>query len=458
MAEAPASCTRIDETPMRFSIKNRMLTVAVLGLATCLLALYALGRPLAAANTNRIERARVSVEQEVERLRTHGPRRPDESSLLGVRSGISRADEPLEAVDFDIDPDAAQALAEVRGSARASHGAAHVERASGSVTIFAAADATEGGDVAWALYSMNPPRWTPFLRTVGVLLGLVSFALVLASLHTVVTTQREAANLKRSLASLSKDLSTPVVRPAVEELADVAEGIEHLARDLAKAQDALADRERLAVLGRVTAGVAHELRNPLALIKLRVDMAYRTENDPAAMKRELDDVLDEIGRLDRLVSDLLTVAGRKTGPRAAVAIDELAHRRVELMRPFMLEKGVAVHIEGRAVAPLDADAVGRLLDNLIRNAIDASASDGEVHIHIDSGDQDARVRIQDAGAGVPEDREEELFEPFFTTKPDGVGLGLALSRAIAVAHGGTLEYRRADHTTVFELILPRHAS
>ena len=133
----------------------------------------------------------------------------------------------------------------------------------------------------------------------------------------------------------------------MKELDDVARGIERLAGELAQAQDALAERERLAVLGRVTAGVAHELRNPLAAIKLRVDMAAKSRAVPADVVSNLADVGEEVARLDRLVNDLLTVAGRRTGPRTEIDFGAFSRRRASLMQALPTSAGSASRWKGR---------------------------------------------------------------------------------------------------------------
>src|SRR5581483_7122178 len=112
----------------------------------------------------------------------------------------------------------------------------------------------------------------------------------------------------------------------------------------------------------------------------------------------------------------------------------LARDRAEQLAPWAKERRVAIDVKGAARAAIEADAVARALDNLLRNAVEASPEGAAVEVEIASEEGDARITVSDAGAGVDDARRGELFEPFFTTKPDGSGLGLALSRAVAVAH------------------------
>jgi len=112
-----------------------------------------------------------------------------------------------------------------------------------------------------------------------------------------------------------------------------------------------------------------------------------------------------------------------------------------------------VEVTGDAAAPFHADSLARAIDNLLRNAIDASARGETVAVRVSAGEGGVKLRIEDRGAGVAPERVTELFEPFFTTKSHGTGLGLAISRAIARQHGGDVTYSRARDVTCFELLV-----
>lgn len=444
---------------MRYSIRSSLLAIALLGIATCALALYSLGRPLAMANERRTERAREAVAHEVQRLR--GAEENVESgaqgAMFGLRSGLLQANEEASDITPPIDAEVLPVLRESIGRAMATNAFVRLEKTSDAGVVFVGAAPAPNGRIAWAGHLMHPPQWTPILRIVGALLVLTSIALVFVALYTVMSVRRGARSLLDALTALAKDLSAPVPTPVIGELAEVGGGIARLARELSLAQTALAERERLAVLGRVTAGVAHEIRNPLAAIKLRIEMARKSTEVSPSLATDLRDVADEVDRLNRLVTDLLTVAGRKTGPRTEVALDALVRRRISLLAAYAETRGVEMTMSGTAAALADGDAVARALDNLLRNAVEASKGGDSVRVSVDELDGDARVRVVDEGPGVDKPREHELFEPFFTTKPEGVGLGLALTKAIAEAHGGRLTYAREGATTVFELRLPQEA-
>ncbi len=316
---------------------------------------------------------------------------------------------------------------------------------------------------AWAATKIEYQPNMAILRIAAVALGLASLLLVAAALETLLLFQRGVGSILGSLRAVERDLSADVALPAMKELASIAGGVSTLAKGLHGAQNEkdvlaaeLAAKERLAALGRVVAGVAHEVRNPLAAMRLRVDMALESGDLGPRHERELDVVSSEITRLDRLVSDLLLVAGQRSIERRQYDLGDLVAARVELLTPWAAERGVQLSVAGQASAEIDADSVARLIDNLVRNAVEASPEGGVVSIDvlpIDEG-QGARVqiavRVFDEGEGVPPDHAAELFEPFFTLKPKGTGLGLAISRAIVAAHGGALAYRREGDRTCFE--------
>ncbi len=445
---------------MKFSIRTALSTVAVLGVATCVLALYALARPLAVSARGRYERARLSVEDEVRRLQVMKPDPVGTPSAPGLAmpSGFVLQGDSFETLRIPW-PEAPSALRDVLAQSQRTHDVvSDHESADAGVLFVAAAPTSDPTRYAWAAYATSPGRWTPVLRMVGVTLTAVALALALAALYAVFSVRRGAAALTRCLAALGRDLSTPVPQSNVRELSGVADGIANLAKELSNAQRELAERERLAVLGRVTAGVAHEIRNPLATIKLRIDLLRRNSALPEDVTRELGDVGGEVMRLDRLVNDLLTVAGKRLGEQRDEDLGTLARRRVELLQPLAAAKQLDISVVGTAHSKVDSDAMSRLVDNLLKNAIEASPPGGTIRVDVASAADGITLQCRDHGDGVPSSRSDELFEPFFTTKPEGVGLGLALSRAIAVAHGGNLVYRRDGTSTVFELKLAGVAS
>jgi signal transduction histidine kinase len=331
-------------------------------------------------------------------------------------------------------------------------------------TVVAGATLLESGDTAWAVQRVVVGPEMTSLRVTVFCLTIAMFVMVLASVETVVAFDRGAGTLRESVVLLASNLESTVPRPKLRELAEVASGLDDLARQLSRAQEdrgrlmaELAEHERWAALGRVVAGVAHEVRNPLAAIKLRTDLADAASDLSPTLRDDLRLIGSEVTRLDRLVRDLLLLADRKPKPDARIRVDlgDLVARRASLLQPWAVERGVTVNTSGHGDASIDADAVTRAVDNLLKNAVEASPKGAAVTATVRDGDTSVRIAISDRGDGVVADKTSLVFEPFFTTKPTGTGLGLALSRAVAEAHEGALLYSREGGITVFALELAK---
>jgi signal transduction histidine kinase len=442
-----------------------LISIVLLGVVTSALSLFALERALSTSMSVRRQKAHDIVTAEVDRLAAIRPSQaPLEagsvSTYLGVRGGwLHDASDLARAPGIPAEwlPTIADAIG--RADVEHTHIVNELDEAPNRIVV-AAAPASAGG-FAWVAYVVVPLATLQTWRLVTIALAIATALLVFTAVWATLAFRRSAAALNGALTALGKDLTTPIPTPRAAELAGIADGIRAMSRDLQASREAterlareLAQKERLAALGRVAAGVAHEVRNPLASIKLRLDL---TADDklPESARKAVAAASAEIARLDRLVSDLLLVAGNKLGPRRAVGVGALAKARAETLQPWAQMRGVALRVEGDGDADIDAESVARALDNLLRNAVEASPADSRVDVRVGDAGGAVLVQVEDHGAGVEEARTAELFEPFFTTKAEGTGLGLAISRAIARAHGGDVTYARAGAVTRFSLSLPR---
>jgi signal transduction histidine kinase len=287
-------------------------------------------------------------------------------------------------------------------------------------------------------------------------LGIIALATLLViglNLHALVQLRRGAAQLADALVKLEADPRAVIERPATPELAEIADGVRALAGRLADAraherelEHERAHARRMSSLGHLVGGIAHEVRNPLTGIKLLLDGIKRRETE-AKTKGDVDTALREVARLDKLVAACLGVA-RDTGvERSEVELGALADERLASLGAYAAQKRVELVRRGASTRLVDRDAIVRIVDNLVRNAIDASPDGGAVEVVIDA----ATIDVIDRGTGVPDG--QVLFEPFVTSKPDGTGLGLWMSLALAEARGGTLRYRRDACMTHFTIDL-----
>lgn len=336
----------------------------------------------------------------------------------------------------------------------------------GQDVLILSARAADSGLVAWALVTVPSARtddaglgWTTKIGAIG----LATLLLIVLAVDTLRALRRSAVDLEIGLLRLQDDLRAEVPRPRTHELLRIATGVQSLASHLADAYDReralerrLGHEQRLAGLGRVVAGVAHEVRNPLTGIKLKLDtMARRRLDDRSA--RDIAVCLQEIARLDRVVTTLLVVSRKAPAEVVAIDLAELVDERLGQAEALALAREVRLTRDGAATAAAHRESLSRVIDNLVRNAVEASPPGAKVRVTIMETANDARLDVVDHGSGIPEDRLPELFEPFFTLKPEGTGLGLFLSHSLLEAQGGHLTYARDDGVTRFTVTLPSEA-
>lgn len=228
------------------------------------------------------------------------------------------------------------------------------------------------------------------------------------------------------------------LRHAAEELR-----VSHL--ELKEVQSTLETKEQLAAVGELAAAIAHEVRNPLAIIGNAVAGLRRTEVASDDQRVLLDIVEEEAGRLNRLVTDLLRFARPASLMPAAVDLTELAEAVAKGAR---LERACEVRLEVEPVqAVADAALLRLALSNVVENACQASPEGKPVVVAIDQVDEQGvaqvRIEVRDEGAGMTPEVAARACDPFFTTRPSGTGLGLPIVQRIIRAHGGRVELESA---------------
>ncbi len=278
-------------------------------------------------------------------------------------------------------------------------------------------------------------------RTRAILLALVVAAPLVAVAVSVVIGRSIAAPVARLEEGASRiaagDLDARIEVRGAPELEALAARWNAMTAALKEHQGRLVESEKLAGIGRLAAGVAHEINNPLGVILGYAKLLGKKSD--GAMSEDLAVIEEETLRAKEIVNGLLDLSRPMPAGAERVDLRALSDEVVSRLREARILDGVRVAVEGRASAPGHAEKLRQVLVNLMRNAAEAAGAGGSVAVAVGERGGSAEVAVEDSGPGIPEDRRARLFEPFFTTKPRGTGLGLAVSRAIARAHGGDLE-------------------
>lgn len=217
--------------------------------------------------------------------------------------------------------------------------------------------------------------------------------------------------------------------------------------------------ERFAELGRLAAGLAHEVRNPLGAISGCVELVRETARLDEEERSLLRTVLNDVVRLNTLVTDMLQFARPRAPELRSADIVDIARDVVALARTSggpESQVGIVLDVQGPVEANVDAGQIKQVLWNLLRNAAQVSRPGTDVRIAIFAEGDRASIEVHDRGPGVPEQLRDRIFEAFYSNTARGTGLGLAIVKRIADAHGARVEVRERDGGgSVFALTLSR---
>jgi signal transduction histidine kinase len=296
---------------------------------------------------------------------------------------------------------------------------------------------TVGADT-WLLVASSP---TPLVGTLAqdtpwLVLGI---GIMLAAL---VTTVVETQSRRRAYAAALVEERTTSLRQAVT--------------DLEQAQAQLVRQEKLAAMGQLASTVGHELRNPLAVI---MNVLYLLETlagagASEAMHRHLATAKRETSAATLIVSDLLDYSAGRAPMTAPVQLADLVAETLSVVPP---PAGVEVvlHVQPETAISADRDQIRQVLLNLITNGYDSMAAGGVLDVSVRSAGDSAQITVTDTGLGMDEETKANIFTPFFTTKARGIGLGLAVTKRVVEAHGGTISVQSTPSVgTSFTVTVP----
>ena len=317
-------------------------------------------------------------------------------------------------------------------------------------------------------------RFRAYLVSAG--LGFTALACVLLTMLVINSLQGGVRKIESSLKMLEGNLTTQIETAGEpEEIQSIVQAINRLGgalREKIEREKQFANQlrhsERLASLGRLVAGVAHEVRNPLATIRLRVQMCSRESTNPR-VKESCAIALLEIERLNGMVNRLLNFARPVQLHLRAVDLRALLDERIDSCRELAARYRVTITTDlSGCSSPLliDHDRMGQVFDNLIQNAVEAMADHGgTLSVSVKSSDsqnnghEEMCVEFRDTGKGMSAAILGHAFDPFFTTKASGTGLGLSICHELVAAHGGEIHAEsEPDRGTAVRITLPVRSS
>ena len=303
-------------------------------------------------------------------------------------------------------------------------------------------------------------------------------------LHTLATTKtplRDKTGAITHLVGIIHDVTALVRAEGALRVAneDLERRVAERTRALEVAQQDLVRKERLAVLGRLAGGVAHQIRNPLGAIRNAVSVISRHSDDPThpSFREAIRILQDESIHANRIVTDLVSYARVRSPLPRPLSIPEMVRELVDGLGVPVHERGshastaetsgpllvsgepghlVALVVDDVPDAYVDELQTYEALRNLLRNGIEAMPLGGTLHVTVDCPEAElVRVVVEDEGEGIPESVRRRMFEPLVTTKPTGLGLGLVTAQSLVVSQGGRLEWHQHEGRGArFEVLLP----
>jgi signal transduction histidine kinase len=307
-------------------------------------------------------------------------------------------------------------------------------------------------------------RWEA-VRPSLILGGFMGLASLILAIGIGRTFGRRIEEMERRTRGIASGDFSPMPLPRLnDEFRDLSQSINEMAQQLARLQETMQKSERLRLLGQVSGGLAHQLRNGVTGARLALQVHARETNGQADSEA-IQVALRQLHLVEANLQRFLNLGKVNDQAREPCSLTSILDEAVNLLRPKSRHANIELDWQ-KPRQPFtvlgDADQLSQVFLNLIGNGLDAAGPEGRVHVRIfqmscrsnDAGGEFCRVEVIDSGPGPAAAVADRLFEPFVTGKPDGVGLGLALARQVTEAHGGRTGWTRQPNQTVFYVELP----
>ena len=305
------------------------------------------------------------------------------------------------------------------------------------------------------------------IGSVGLLIGILG-ALLLAKRITGPLKKLVEATVKISKGHFSQRINIT----SQDEIGNLARSFNKMSRQLLQARkkeeaanQKLIQAEKLASIGRISAGIAHEIRNPLTSVKLNIQKLMQSDNLDEVEKEHLNISQEGIKYMEKSIKDLLDFTRASELELARFSIEQILEESVKTLADSLALKKVTLKRNFQDELPqvlVDGDKLRQVFLNILRNAYEAVDEGGEITISLSLLKERFRkiikVEIFDNGCGIPDKERDVIFELFYTTKTTGIGLGLAIARKIIEQHNGSIQLsENAKKGTSFEILIPVEA-
>jgi len=298
-------------------------------------------------------------------------------------------------------------------------------------------------------------------------------AIFLGIIGAVVLAKRITGPMKKLVEGTIKisrgNFSHKIDIPSRDETGDLAKSFNEMSRQLLisrkkieLANKKLIQAEKLASIGRISATIAHEIRNPLTSVKLNIQKLSESDHLNILEKGHLEISQDGINQIENFIKEMLNFTRVSELNLTPFPMEQIIESSVKMINDYLELKNINLEINIKRNLPpvmVDGDKIRQVILNIFRNACEAVGKNGRIKIALDRISKDSgnkvKIEISNNGVGIPKSDWENIFEPFFTTKSSGFGLGLANARKIIEQHSGTIKVKgKGDRSSCFEIILP----
>ncbi|HEX3036869.1 MAG TPA: ATP-binding protein [Thermodesulfobacteriota bacterium] len=234
--------------------------------------------------------------------------------------------------------------------------------------------------------------------------------------------------------------------------------VKEVTREIEEKQEELIKSEKLATIGELATGIAHEIRNPLSGISVALEL-MKSETEVEEHKETISDILKEIDRLGRIIKELLQLGRHRSLNLIECSPNEIVERALNLVYAKAKEKGIEVEkkLNCKEQFCVDYEQIQQVVINLLINGIEAIDGSGKLTVETENSDGHVKIKVADTGPGFPEEIKEKIFRPFFSQKEHGTGLGLPISSRIVESHKGRIVVSsEIGKGAMFTVVIPKN--